>query len=148
MQKNTLYSSVKQRQFTLQKSNIYLLVNISVFVTTLILCFYLLTGLVFRMQFILGLVIVVLLFYVQKCFIFAQQANPIVKQLIIDNEGYCYFALSANEKINERHKLQANSRNSVLGSWLCFEDRATIFIFKDSLSTTDFSQLRRIINQL
>ncbi len=148
MQKNTLYSSVKQQQFTLQKSNFYLLLNISVFIATLILCFYLLAELAFIMQFIIVLAIAVFLFYLQKYFIFVQQTNPDIKQLIIDDEGFCYFALSADEKINQRHKLQANSRNSALGSWLCFEDRATIFIFRDSLSATDFSQLRRIINQL
>ena len=71
----------------------------------------------------------------------------------VTQQGRCQFYRS-NEDAQE-WQLSAHSRVSFLGCWLIFNKQENkpahvepIFIFKDQLSTVDYSRLRRIIKAL
>jgi len=153
MSNGPLYYKPKSYQFMLQKSYYYLWVNVGIFLAILVLCLYLLNNITFIKQIFVGLIIAIMLFCIQKYFIFSSRDNPSVKTLIIDNDGYCIFSNHKEKqenklKISNQHKLLKHSRVSFFGCWLCFKYKPTLFIFKDSLSEANFSQLSRIIKQL
>ena len=71
----------------------------------------------------------------------------------VTQQGSCQFYRSNGGA--QEWQLSAHSRVSFLGCWLIFnkqENKLThaepIFIFKDQLSTVDYSRLRRIIKAL
>jgi hypothetical protein len=69
----------------------------------------------------------------------------------VTKEGLCQFNNHHGNSLLEEFALTAYSRISFLGCWLIFTSKGhsnkskSTFIFKDSLSTKDYSRLKRVI---
>ena len=74
------------------------------------------------------------------------------EQLSITQQGVIQFENSKGNSVS--FQLTPYSRVSFLGCWLIFSSLShpikvqTKFIYKDSLSTTDYSRLRRVITAI
>ena len=77
-----------------------------------------------------------------------------IESLILTNKGLCQFSSSHHNDSVEEYILSPYSRSSFLGCWLLFSKVGSLnkleskFIFKDSLSSKDYSRLRRVIMAL
>lgn len=87
--------------------------------------------------------------------IYSPLANSSCKEfLFLTKEGSFQLDNSQRNHIIEKFILYPNSRVSFLGCWLVFYEEGNInklqskFIFKDSLSSKDYSRLRCIITAL
>jgi hypothetical protein len=158
MNNKGLYYKPEHYQFSLKKSQNFVLINRSVIFIIVLLCLYLLGDMLLSWLVMIIFAITLLLLYLQNKYILSSRNNPPILSLNINVDGYCAFTFSKEMKtkkngvdqliVNEKYKLVKPSRVSMLGCWLCLKHKPAIFIFNDSLNEANFRQLSRIIKQL
>ncbi len=146
MPEHPLYLQPFLYRFILKRSALFVHLHYYLAVGIWLFCFYLLRNATISAQFLMLIVVALMLTFLHRKNLHAHQNNPDFSALTIDNNGYYYCY--QDKKLSDKVKLTKRSRVSRVGCWLCFETQPARFIFKDSLSEADFSQLSRIINAL